>query len=928
MTYPYSFFYKTKLVILLIFVFNCYVFSQNIGLTMDWGFGIGSKSDDRGNTVFDKHGNAFLCAFFGDTIDLDPDTAVQQLVIPAAGNVILAKYDSLGKFKWFKRFTNKGTGYGYSLSIDAYNNIYLTGTYRDTIDLDPGPNQNLLMSGSSNLYNLFFAKYDNDGNFIWAKSIETQSNFTVYGCELHFDKFDHLYLIGQCQDSVDFDPGPAVATVFGNYFTSGPFIAKYDLNGNYIWARHLAERPRLFEVDGAQNIIIGGSFEASTAYDIDTTLYYVDGTAIYYTMMGSNMWDGPNSYIAKLDSAGKYVWFDYFESGDNNEVNSIEIDHQNTILALGYYRGDGDFIALHDTLSFNFSDPNYSSYFLKIDSNGNFLNAKSLIKNCYIMESDSLLNLYLPVNLQSVADLDPGPGYKIFGGGTPSNYLIKYDSNLNFIWAQKVSKSMYGYFDYSHLPTVYLAGQYYGYAYLNPQSPNHPTAPFFGGWYDLFFAKYSLDTCSNFYVCLDSLFDVTCTSNGELFANAYQGSPPYSFLWNTSPINTSTHVVSNQPGYFNVQASDSRGCISNVDTKINGPNQNIFDLSVLVSTSVFRPGFPSHVYLDVMNDGCVSQSGNVFLVLDSGVNYSSCSVAPSLQNGDTIFWNIPNINYNSPIFHIDVIATTSILTPGAVFDFYASVLPFQGDDDTLNNRAFCNTIIRNSFDPNEKLVQPEGTGAFGAILNNQKMTYTVHFQNTGNAEAINISIADTLSAALDYQSLKVIGSSHPISNTYLVNNVVWFVFNNINLPDSATDMLGSNGYVVFEIAQKANLAHGTTFENTAYIYFDINPAIVTNTVVNTIDLLTTENQLQIKDKNFSLFPNPAQNTVSIDLTDFSYETSIQVYDSWGRFMLPSIQRKGKIAMLTISNLRNGIYSVILNDAKDGVMRTRTFVKME
>jgi uncharacterized repeat protein (TIGR01451 family) len=100
-------------------------------------------------------------------------------------------------------------------------------------------------------------------------------------------------------------------------------------------------------------------------------------------------------------------------------------------------------------------------------------------------------------------------------------------------------------------------------------------------------------------------------------------------------------------------------------------------------------------------------------------------------------------------------------------------------------------------------------------------TYTIHFQNTGNAPAFNIRLRDTLDANLDINSFEVRGYSHP-AQISLNGNILTVRFNNIMLPDSTTDYEGSMGYFQYRIKPLPNLPLGTQIENTAYIYFDYN----------------------------------------------------------------------------------------------------------
>ncbi|MBL0049007.1 MAG: hypothetical protein IPP32_13025 [Bacteroidetes bacterium] len=151
--------------------------------------------------------------------------------------------------------------------------------------------------------------------------------------------------------------------------------------------------------------------------------------------------------------------------------------------------------------------------------------------------------------------------------------------------------------------------------------------------------------------------------------------PPFPTL-GILPVNTTPHITCTQPTYLNFQAIDSRGCISNTDMKIDGPYQNDFDLSVNITATAFRTGIPSMISIDAMNDGCNSQPGTIQLILDSGVIYNWANPAPTVNNGDTLIWNVANINYLNPIFHIDVSATNTLIIPGTQLTFSATVFHF------------------------------------------------------------------------------------------------------------------------------------------------------------------------------------------------------------------------------------------------------------
>ena len=92
-----------------------------------------------------------------------------------------------------------------------------------------------------------------------------------------------------------------------------------------------------------------------------------------------------------------------------------------------------------------------------------------------------------------------------------------------------------------------------------------------------------------------------------------------------------------------------------------------------------------------------------------------------------------------------------------------------------------------------------------------------------------------MQAEFDLSTLEVIASSHTVrTQLEAQEGALAFHFENILLPDSIVDEANSHGYVTFKIKPKSDIQDGTTLLNTAYIYFDFNPAIQTNYTMNTM----------------------------------------------------------------------------------------------
>jgi uncharacterized repeat protein (TIGR01451 family) len=140
-----------------------------------------------------------------------------------------------------------------------------------------------------------------------------------------------------------------------------------------------------------------------------------------------------------------------------------------------------------------------------------------------------------------------------------------------------------------------------------------------------------------------------------------------------------------------------------------------------------------------------------------------------------------------------------------------------------------------AYDPNDKQTFPVGYEEPHFIEPTQEIEYLIRFQNTGNFFAFNISVIDTISEDLDLSTFHLVANSHSVQTSINTETrEVEFYFENIMLPDSNCCEPDSHGLISYFISPHQGLPHDTRIENTAHIFFDANPAIVTNTTWNTI----------------------------------------------------------------------------------------------
>ncbi len=315
-------------------------------------------------------------------------------------------------------------------------------------------------------------------------------------------------------------------------------------------------------------------------------------------------------------------------------------------------------------------------------------------------------------------------------------------------------------------------------------------------------------------------------------------------------------------------------------------------------------------------------SGTVQLISSVGldsVTPASGALAPTSFSHDTITWSIADfgaVNFFSD-FNVRI-ETTLHGQLGQQVCFTLIVNPIAGDNNPANNiLTHCFTVV-GSFDPNEKEVYPAGN-IDTAI---HWLTYTIHFQNTGTAEAQHIYVTDTLDSNIDAASFQLLAYSHQ-PMVQLKGNNLRFNFPNINLPDSNTNEALSHGYVQYKVKLKDNLPIGTNINNTAFIYFDFNAPVVTNTTSNTVALATSVANLGIRNADFGLNPNPATESVRISIDESMIGSNLTITDITGRELLHSaVQIRNP--QFDIRNLSPGVYFVTLEN-KTGRL-TRKLVK--
>ena len=334
-----------------------------------------------------------------------------------------------------------------------------------------------------------------------------------------------------------------------------------------------------------------------------------------------------------------------------------------------------------------------------------------------------------------------------------------------------------------------------------------------------------------------------------------------------------------------------------------------YDMQGSVSVWRIRPGFTGGVCVSFFNELCDSPAGQVEVTLPSVL-----TPLPDSSGTYTINGNVVTYAYSGPGYYWTFCIDVQVALGAVIGDSVCigvNISPTVGDADPSNNIfTSCHPIV-GSFDPNDKQVVPAGVGVEGFILPGTDLTYTIRFQNTGNAEAINIYILDTLSANLDLNTVEVISTSHPMVFTVLSGNILRFSYDNVNLPDSNNNEPESHGFVSYRVKQIINIAHMAEIMNTAGIYFDFNAPVITNTTLNTIDQFLSVPVNYEASEHVNVYPNPSNKSCTISFVD-NKSRILSVIDVLGKEVFRSVFESG-IYTLSTEILSEGIYTVTITE---------------
>jgi uncharacterized protein (DUF2249 family) len=393
-------------------VFGNYVWAKSIG---------GAAVKNALALVLDAAGNVYIAGSFTGTVDFNPGAAVQNLVSSGSTDIFIAKYDASGNYVWAFRVGGTGNDQAQGLAIDATNNIYVTGSYSNTADFDPGAGiQNLTSAGTADI---FLAKYNASGSYLWARGIGAGNGDVAYGVAV--DASGNPHITGSFSVTVDFDPGAGTQSL-ASAGSTDTFLAKYDASGNYVWAIRIGgtgiEMGTAIAIDGTDNCYITGQFFGVTDFDPSA------GTQ---NLTALNL-DG---FLGKYDASGNYVWAIRIGGSTVDIGNGLALDDTDNVYITGNFSGTADFDPGAGTQNLVTSS-SFDIFLAKYSPTGAYVWANAMGVSVaddlgYAVTIDASNNCVLTGSFQGNADFNPGAGiYALQSVNSNDFFIAKYGPTI------------------------------------------------------------------------------------------------------------------------------------------------------------------------------------------------------------------------------------------------------------------------------------------------------------------------------------------------------------------------------------------------------------------------------------------------------------------------------------------------------------------
>jgi hypothetical protein len=426
--------------------------------SLEWAATFGGTSYAAGKAIgTDASGNVYSTGYFYGLSDFDPSLGVANFTAaPALGcDIFITKLNPNATLAWAKQIGGgDGNDYALGMAVDqTTGDVYVTGWFHGAVDFDPGTDSFIVNSPGVDA--VYVLKLDAAGEFVWVKTLT--DGVGSYGYALAFDQSGNIYVVGEFDGTIDFDPGAGIQTATATA-NSDAFILKLDANGNYLMDIEFGGTgyDEIFgiAVDGSGYIYVTGGFDGTIDLDpgAGTTSYIADGYDIF---------------ISKFEAAGNLVWGQHMGGAGDEMAKGIGVDGSGNVYTTGKFTGTVDFDP--GTGGTSYTATGFSDAFLtRQDAGGNLIWATKIggpgLDEGTALEMAVDGGIVWTGGFQDTIDIEIGSGVTNLYNAEGTDILVaKFNPNITLAWAKSMggNGTDWGYavaLDANE--NVYLTGQF------------------------------------------------------------------------------------------------------------------------------------------------------------------------------------------------------------------------------------------------------------------------------------------------------------------------------------------------------------------------------------------------------------------------------------------------------------------------------------
>jgi type IX secretion system substrate protein len=312
-----------------------------------WAKSAGGNGETYGNALAtDASGNVYVAGYYtADTLNF----GAVKLVNTGGYTAYVAKYNSSGVAQWAQQGTGNAASQAYGVAVDASSNVYITGDF-SSASITFGSNSLTNGTNDGSINDAFVAKFDNNGNNLWIQgnTSNSSSDGDVIGLGIGADASGNVYVGGYFESSsITFS-----STTIGNNGYNDIFVVKYNTSGVFQWLKTAGgtddDAVYGLAADATGNVYVTGHIGYSSTvsfgtHSVTNSNSSIESVIAKYDTNGNDLWAQSTSGDAfslnaassiSLDAAGNaYIIGTY--TSDSLHVGPV------TLFNTSYLNGSG-----------------------------------------------------------------------------------------------------------------------------------------------------------------------------------------------------------------------------------------------------------------------------------------------------------------------------------------------------------------------------------------------------------------------------------------------------------------------------------------------------------------------------------------------------------------------------------------------------------